>query len=847
MLERIQKLLKLHPQVRSLLVNTWSTKSFICTTFFLCLFGAQKIWFTEKYNCVMDVILSQYKQWVDNSTIVNFATLFFLISIVVFFVCKETNKRKFDGVGISIVLFSLWYLFTDTYWEFSDSILWGCSYKIVIIVFLIAILFSKAFSLKNLINDCFAKPEPADVLTGYVYRDQKEMIDTGWEPVAKTVAGKLLASNVRENCITIGVSGAWGSGKSTFLEIVEKQSKNDFTIVRFNPWNTDGAKQLQADFFNTLSAKLNFSSDTLRAIQKYSGLLEEFKLNSVVAYFVDHLIPQEDNSLIGLKKAVQDAISNNPKPVLVIIDDVDRLEKDEIFEVLKLMRVTADFNNVAYIAAYDKAYVERQMDSRVGDAKQFLKKIFTIEIVLPSYEHVLIPKQLCLDIQKFIGNKTIRKNLYDIVAMQEDGKYVISNYLHNFRDELSFVNQFATSLQSIQLAGAINEISIEDLFVLELLRFGDSKLYNTLKDNPSSLLELFKGFNSLLEYKIKDDAFKAYLNIDSADTNFKKKVPYYYLDLLFGSSNTKRQGIKYHNNFDKYFSLRLPAYVISANDFSGLISTNEDDPITIDNSLKGKLDSILWHIGTYRLQQGEDSKAYNIIRLLLSLVDTKVSSQIPYLMRSFAVRVHFSDHSYSDKVKALLEDAINTKPAIQKSLNRILCELHSVVCYSYDPDDGGTTREEKQDILSDMVIETLANHSLSKYIERRGSVPDVSEILWPTGAFQLFLSSLVADVAYDEDYPEERQKKQLAIATLKELYGPKDHYSIKDFWKTITPTADDEMRGFDEMMWDEGETSIFNVFGERIYYKDFVDSCFTISDEEHQEFLDHMKIKLPKN
>ena len=36
------------------------------------------------------------------------------------------------------------------------------------------------------------------------------------------------------------------------------------------------------------------------------------------------------------------------KPILVVIDDIDRLEKEELFEVLRLIRNTGNFTNLIY-------------------------------------------------------------------------------------------------------------------------------------------------------------------------------------------------------------------------------------------------------------------------------------------------------------------------------------------------------------------------------------------------------------------------------------------------------------------------------------------------------------------
>ena len=45
------------------------------------------------------------------------------------------------------------------------------------------------------------------------------------------------------------------------------------------------------------------------------------------------------------------------RPIVVFIDDLDRLGGNEIMEVLKLIRNVANFPGLKFVAAYDRAYM----------------------------------------------------------------------------------------------------------------------------------------------------------------------------------------------------------------------------------------------------------------------------------------------------------------------------------------------------------------------------------------------------------------------------------------------------------------------------------------------------------
>ena len=66
--------------------------------------------------------------------------------------------------------------------------------------------------------------------------------------------------------------------------------------------------------------------------------------------------------------------------IVIIIDDIDRLEGKEIFEVLRIIRNTAKFNNIIYIVAYDKDHVVGQLClPEFGIEKDYLEKMAPIK------------------------------------------------------------------------------------------------------------------------------------------------------------------------------------------------------------------------------------------------------------------------------------------------------------------------------------------------------------------------------------------------------------------------------------------------------------------------------------
>ena len=60
-----------------------------------------------------------------------------------------------------------------------------------------------------------------------------------------------------------------------------------------------------------------------------------------------------------MKESIKQTLKRIPQRILVVIDDFDRLSKDEILEVLKLIDSNAAFPNMFFMTAYDKKQVNK--------------------------------------------------------------------------------------------------------------------------------------------------------------------------------------------------------------------------------------------------------------------------------------------------------------------------------------------------------------------------------------------------------------------------------------------------------------------------------------------------------
>lgn len=71
--------------------------------------------------------------------------------------------------------------------------------------------------------------------------------------------------------------------------------------------------------------------------------------------------------------------------ILVILDDLDRLEADTIREIFRLVRSITDFPNTVYLMAFDEEAVVRALDEATGGlGREYIQKIVQLRIPVPK-------------------------------------------------------------------------------------------------------------------------------------------------------------------------------------------------------------------------------------------------------------------------------------------------------------------------------------------------------------------------------------------------------------------------------------------------------------------------------
>lgn len=210
--------------------------------------------------------------------------------------------------------------------------------------------------------------------------------------------------------LVLSIEGVWGSGKSSTLAMIQallshQDSSKSPVIVHFNPWLIGEKEALLRQFLSTIAQAIDESDLSKKAknvaseLRAYAKVFDLVKLipgaepwasmvKSLVAAAGDAteaIAAHKTPSLEAYKHNVERALVEFDRPVIIFIDDIDRLYPAEVFEMIRIIKAVGALPRVAYVLAWDSSYVSEALENLgVPQAGGYLDKIVQMRMPLPN-------------------------------------------------------------------------------------------------------------------------------------------------------------------------------------------------------------------------------------------------------------------------------------------------------------------------------------------------------------------------------------------------------------------------------------------------------------------------------
>lgn len=456
------------------------------------------------------------------------------------------------------------------------------------------------------------KREKRPITTTPLYSDQptsddKFGRDTSADLLIEKIFSTFNASQADKGSFVININESYGYGKTSFLQILNKQleaQNQPYHIIDFRPWLCDNDQAIIKEFFTLLCIKLKEYGINDDMNQYLALLLEESSQFSPwwakipLSLFSKAIKPY---TLKETHDKIRATLTSIDRPIIITIDDVDRLHEKELIAVLKLIRDTADFPNIFYILAADNAHLEVMLERQgIKQPHKFLQKFFNLDYLLPAHEAVptqMLKQELEIILKRYGYNSDI---ISSTLMLYKQLPY-LDKIFTNMRDVYRFLNAFTSTLDLLRINKNTGLINPFELFCLTIIKHLRIDVYKVLRDRNDELLEVIpyvNNFDSLFHLKdginiekiLRNKNMHRNLDKDNNEVLTKKdlaklqaeeekltlgdvlrqthishdKPVAYMLDLLFGRSDNKdERSICRCNVYFLYFSGKLESNKLS--------------------------------------------------------------------------------------------------------------------------------------------------------------------------------------------------------------------------------------------------------------------------------------------
>lgn len=435
----------------------------------------------------------------------------------------------------------------------------------------------------------------------------------------KRIADKLVtfinqrSEKAESNSFCIGVYGKWGEGKTSLMNMtidkLMENKKDNIVISQYNPWLLKDQESILYDFFNTISNE-DLGTKTIKFLKEYGAILSlglegilslsatplvekaaSFSINKIIK-----ALPNSKQTVSQLKKKVNDSIKVSGKHLVIFVDDLDRLDREEMHAVLKLIRQNTDFENTTYILMMDYEIVSSSLQSKYGDGdnnagREFLSKIIQFPLHLPQIQEHHLEVFLFQKLEKLFSTLNVNDIVYKeaIEKAKSDIKLYVLPLISTPREIIQYIN-----ILSFVVPTMYKELNLSDLCLLEALKKFSIKCYSKIKESKSLLLEINNKESLVFDYllrnkrtekEIQDERTENVANICSIDNN--KKINSIINCLLddYIQGKQREEGIYKNrlcniNFFDKYFIYDTPIDSVSQqliNEIEKLVINNKEE------------------------------------------------------------------------------------------------------------------------------------------------------------------------------------------------------------------------------------------------------------------------------
>lgn len=489
-----------------------------------------------------------------------------------------------------------------------------------------------------------ASPVPDDVTADVPIKTASEDLLRRSQFVDRIVQ-ILIHVHARESLV-FAIRGPWGCGKTSLKNLILEKIRNtsaESVLLEFNPWQWSDADAIARALFSQMASKLGGSHSPeavarAKALRKYASVLTtaagpleklsgakddlsswlmilaglsalagigaslpHWQIASITAVLLAAALflkffgwalrslgrDSSNEPLDDIRADIEARLTKLSAPLIVFVDDIDRLESHEIQNLFRQIKVNANLPNIVFVLLFQSTIVENALGLvSGGNGRAYLEKIVQSNFDLPPVSPASLHRVFTEILQARIGDVAVAENGFDEVRWGNVLIGGIQPYLKNLRD----VRRLAASIVNLiplHRGTRTFEANIVDFLALETLHVFEPELYAAIILNKNVLLQLYRHSSNR-----RDDLDKSAMkNLVGLGAEDRRKTIENLLKELFpqaswtiGGSHygeewitewTKAKRVCSPRLFDRYFELQLPEGAVSESEFEDFLESSD--------------------------------------------------------------------------------------------------------------------------------------------------------------------------------------------------------------------------------------------------------------------------------
>lgn len=396
---------------------------------------------------------------------------------------------------------------------------------------------------------------------------------------AETLTNFVLSAN---DSMVICIDAPWGQGKTTFLRMWEQHLKNDeIPTIYFNAWENDFSDDALTSLIGEISSALTELSQTgdksnakkhLNTAKKIgAGLIKrsipvaakiatagaldldkisEQALSALAESVAKEQIEQYENSKKSIQAfrdslhALASSISSKAsKPLVFIIDELDRCRPNYSIELLEKAKHFFNVDNIIFVIGADKKQLGSSIKAVYGEGLNvngYLRRFIDFDYILPPPDKGIYVESLFkkFNFEDYFSQKTETQFQYEYRQTLAMFKELFNLFKLTLREQ-----GHCCSLLSLAIRTTPNDFKLYPIFLcfLIVLKVKKPERYNSLitsEIRPEDLikdLEKIEGGETLLKNNY-GTILEAYLVTGKANRHITNDITVKYKKISNSSS-----------------------------------------------------------------------------------------------------------------------------------------------------------------------------------------------------------------------------------------------------------------------------------------------------------------------